>query len=128
MKHLSVFLALLLLLGCLTGCGSPQTGKNDAPPSGTDKDPGLRSYTVCCYDADNGEAVEGVVINFCTDTACTPVTSGEDGTAVFTGPPANYHVQIVRIPAGWKLAQEETEWYTESFGETCRIPFAEVGE
>ena len=69
-----------------------------------------------------------MIVNFCTDTACTPVTTSEQGTAVFTGPPERYHVQIVSVPTGWKLAQEETEWYTEPFGETYRIPFEEVRE
>ena len=104
--------ALAVALSLFAACG--KTGGDG---------PDVCTYTVYCYGAENGEEIGGVVINFCTDTACTPVTSAEGGAAVFTGPPANYHVQIVKIPAGWKLAQEETEWETGPCGETYRIPF-----
>lgn len=126
MKRLSLLLGLLLLLGCLTGCGTQQQdpGTTEPPASGAE----VCTYTVYCLAAENGEGIEGVIVNFCTDDACTPVTSGEDGAAVFTGPPMRYHVQIVKVPAGRTLAQEETEWYTEACSETYRVHFAEVGE
>lgn len=92
--------------------------------TGEDYNPNVCTYTVNCYGAVNGEDLEGVVVNFCTDTTCVPVTSAQNGAAVFTGPPNRYHVQIVKVPEGWKLAQEETEWETEPFGETYWLPFA----
>ncbi|MBQ9880494.1 MAG: hypothetical protein IJM45_08700 [Clostridia bacterium] len=117
-----IALNILLLLSCLTGCD------NARPSEGTDNDPGLCTYTVYCRGADNRDAIQGVIINFCTDTTCTPVTSSEQGEAVFTGAPAEYHVEIVKIPDGWELAQDEAEWYTGTQSETREILFAEVGQ
>ncbi len=115
MKRMLCLLLAACLLPAAAGCGA-----------NTDESEAL-SYTVYCLDAETGEAVEGVIVNFCTDTSCTPVTSTEQGAAVFTGPPASCHVQIVRIPEGWELAQDETEWETEASGEVRRILFREVG-
>lgn len=94
--------------------------------TGEDYDPGVCTYTVYCYGAEHYEDVEGVVINFCTDTTCTPVTSDESGAAVFTGPPARYHAQIVKIPEGWELVGGDAEWTTEPYGETWWIGFKET--
>lgn len=106
-------LSLVIALGLFTACGN--------------HDPGLRTYTVYCYGAENAEEIAGVVIQFCTDTACTTVTSDAQGAAVFTGPPANYHVKIVTVPGGWEPAQEETEWDTGTSGEVYRLPFRATG-
>jgi peroxiredoxin len=93
--------------------------------SGTNRDSGTCVYKVYCYGAENYEDVTGVVVNFCTDTACYPVTTAEMGCAVFTGAPAKYHVQIVKIPDGWQL-ESEAEWYTEPYGQTFWIPLSPV--
>lgn len=120
MKKLSMLLALLLLLCCLAGCGG-------AGKSADQRDAeGLCTYTVSCL-GQNGERVEGVMINFCTDSMCTPVISDEQGEAVFTGPAEAYHVQIVTVPEGWELAGEE-EWITEPCSQSFRISFREVGK
>ncbi len=94
--------------------------------TGENYDPGVCTYTTYCYGVENYEDVEGVVVNFCTDTTCTPVTSAESGAAVFTGPPTRYHAQIVRIPEGWELASGQSEWTTEPYGETYWIGFKET--
>ena len=115
MRGLCFFLSLLFLLCCLAGCG----GGKDC------------SCTVCCLSAETGDAVEGVVFSFCSDTACATVVSDETGTAVFTGPAAEYHVQIVAGPEGWELPEDESvhgEWVVGPSGETRRILFAEVGK
>ena len=92
--------------------------------TGDNYNPAQCTYTVYAYGIENGEDVVGVVINFCSDTACTPVTTTEDmGKAVFRGAPGKYHVQVVSVPEGWKLADEE-ELYTEPFSESIYIPFA----
>ncbi len=117
-------------LGAVPEAGTAGPAENTVIP-GADNDPGVCTYTVqCCVKEAGGEltGVAGVVINFCTDTACTPVTTDENGAAVFTGPPAKYHVQIVRVPEGWKPAQEETEWDTGPSGENYRISFTRTGE
>ena len=96
--------------------------------TGEDYDPHICTYTVCCYGIENGEKIEGVIVNFCTDTTCTPVTSAEDGIAAFTGPPAGYHIQVIKIPEGWELADSENEWTTRHYGETYWLGFKETGK
>lgn len=120
MKKISMLLALLLLLCCLTGCSG--AGKS---ADQTDAEE-LCTYTVSCQ-GQNGERVEGVMIIFCTDSMCTPVTSDTRGEAVFTGPAEAYHVQIVTVPEGWESAGEE-EWTTEPCSQSFRISFREVGK
>ena len=115
MKKISLLLALLLLAVCLAGCGD--AGKSAAKEA-------LCTYTVSCRGED-GSGVAGVMINFCTDSACTPVTSGEDGAAVFTGAPEQYHVRIIRIPEGWELEGDE-EWTTEAASQDFAISFREA--
>lgn len=95
--------------------------------SGESYDPRRCTYTVYCYGVDDGADVTGVVVNFCTDTTCTPVTSAEFGAAVFTGAPEEYHVQIVKIPEGWRLV-DEGEWTTRLYDETFWIGFEEIKE
>ncbi len=55
-----------------------------------------QAYIIHVVDRDN-HPVEEVTVNFCTDTACTPSTSDENGTVTFTGAPDVYHVQIVEL-------------------------------
>ena len=94
--------------------------------SGADYDPNLCTYTVGAYDVSTYEFVAGVVVNFCTDTTCTPVTTTEDGAAVFTGALAVYHVQVVQVPEGWELTGD-AEFYSEAYGQTFWIPLREAG-
>lgn len=95
--------------------------------TGENYNPKRCTYTVYCYDVDGGADVNGVVVNFCTDTACTPVTSADMGAAVFTGAPEQYHVQVVKVPEGWKLV-DEAEWTTHLYDEIFWIGFEASGE
>lgn len=94
--------------------------------TGDNYNPAICTYTVYAYGDEEYEDVVGVVINFCSDTACTPVTTTEDmGKAVFRGTPGKYHIQVVSVPEGWKLAQDE-DLYTEPFSESFYIAFSKV--
>lgn len=93
--------------------------------TGAGYDPALCTYTVTAYGITDTAALAGTVINFCTDTTCTPVVMGEDGVAIFTAPPAKYHVQIVSVPEGYQAA-DYTDWYTGPYGQTFLVPFAEA--
>ena len=65
----------------------------------------------------NGDPVPEVVVNFCTDTACTPCEADESGTIVYNGKPDAYHVQIIDYPEGYSC-DESFEMYTpETYGE-----------
>ena len=110
---------LVLSLGCLTCCASKNPSGNET------EETSLCTYTVCVTSLEDGKGIEGVMINFCTDYACTPVTTDEDGTAVFTGDPYKYHVQIIKCPEGFEMP-EESDWYTEEKTETYNIKLAAV--
>ncbi len=148
MKRLYLLLALVLLLGCLTGCGQARPKESPAPaeapageatePAGETEDQAPEaetpapadkgaasaacSYTIRAVNMDNGKGIEGVVCNFCTDLSCSPVTTDEDGTAVFTGAPARYHVQVLKVPVGWVLSGE-SEFYTEACEQSFQLLF-----
>ena len=65
----------------------------------------------------NGNPVEGVTVNFCTDVSCVPKESDEDGLITFTGAPDAYHVTIVDVPDGYSW-DEDYEMYTaREYGE-----------
>ena len=74
------------------------------------------AYLVHVADQD-GNPVEGVTVNFCTDTACVPKESDENGLITFTGAPDAYHVQIIDAPDGYSW-DEDYEMYTaREYGE-----------
>ena len=55
----------------------------------------------------------GVMINFCTDTVCTMLVSGQDGTVSFDGAPDVYHVQLLKAPEGYSF-DAEFDMYTDT--------------
>lgn len=95
--------------------------------TGKNYDPNRCTYTVYCYSVANGADVVGAVVNFCTDTTCTPVTSADLGAATFTGKPDTYHVQVVKAPEGWELA-DSGELTTHRYDEVFWIGFKETGK
>lgn len=59
-------------------------------------------YSVLVLDQ-NGDGVAGAYLNFCTDESCQLVTTDEIGAAALTGDaPQDYHVQLLRLPAGYQ--------------------------
>lgn len=94
--------------------------------SGADYDPALCTYSIYTF-AFGGAPIEGVVVNFCTDTTCTPVVSDSNGVASFRGVPARYHVQVVSAPEGWQLTNGN-EWTTEPYSQTSYLTFTEDGQ
>ncbi len=93
--------------------------------TGAEYDPRHSTYILYCYGEEGYEDVTGVVVTFCTDTTCVPVTSAEQGAATFNGPPARYHVKIITVPAGWKL-NGDAEWDTELYGQIFWVPFTKA--
>ena len=77
---------------------------------------GAQAYILHVVDQD-GAPVPGVTVNFCTDTACSPAESDENGIISFSGAPAVYHVQLIDVPDGYSY-DEGFEIYTGSvYGE-----------
>ena len=59
-------------------------------------------WLVYFYDQ-NGAPVPGCIINFCSDTVCTPVVSNGAGLAIFQGPAYAYHLQVIKVPEGYEF-------------------------
>ena len=59
-------------------------------------------FTVTFVDQE-GAPVPGCIINFCTDDACVPIIADENGVAVFAGGADTYHLQVIRVPAGYEF-------------------------
>ena len=75
-----------------------------------------QAYVVHVVDQDNNPVGE-VSVNFCTDAACVPKESDDNGLVTFTGAPDVYHVQIIDAPDGYSW-DEDYEMYTaREYGE-----------
>ena len=77
---------------------------------------GPQAYILHVADQ-SGRPVEGVSVNFCTDAACVPKESDEDGLITFTGAPDVYHVQIVDAPDGYGWDEDFEMYTTREYGE-----------
>ena len=86
----------------------------DAADAKTENAP--QAYILHVVDQDSNPVGE-VTVNFCTDTACVPKESGEDGTITFTGDPDVYHVTIVDAPDGYSWDEEYEMYMPGEYGE-----------
>lgn len=75
-----------------------------------------QAYILHVVDQDNNP-VEGVAVNFCTDTACTPQETDETGTITFNGEKGKYHIQIIEVPDGYSWDEDFDMYTTEEYGE-----------
>ncbi|MBR4456393.1 MAG: redoxin domain-containing protein, partial [Solobacterium sp.] len=84
------------------------SGTAPEAPSVTDisEDAGKeKTYSVHVNDQ-NGDAVKGAVVSFCTDTDCNIAETDEAGIASFTGPSYPYHIQIIQVPDEYRYDSE----------------------
>ena len=86
----------------------------DEAEAGGQAVPGISEYTVTFVDQ-NGAPVPGCIVNFCTDEACMPVVANENGVAVFSGAPYAYHLQVIKVPAGYEFDTAQ-EFYADEAG------------
>ena len=77
---------------------------------------GQKAYVIHVVDQD-GNPVEEVTVNFCTDTACTPEETDEAGMIAFEGEPREYHVQVVDVPEGYSYDEGFDMYTTAEYGE-----------
>ena len=68
----------------------------------------------------NGDPVEGVTVNVCDDSSCTPMQSDANGIAAFAYPSFAYHLQVIKIPDGYEY-DLSAETYTDSAGGVTEI-------
>ena len=120
-KLFALTLALMMVVGLFAACGEktePEVTeeKTTTAPSQTQEttepeqtqDPNVRSLVVTVVDQD-GNPMQGVMVQFCDDNGCAPFMTGEDGTAKC--PASNDKVvKIMDMPAGYDYATEQTEW------------------
>jgi len=76
----------------------------------------VSTYVITFVDQ-NGAPVPGCIVNFCTDEACVPTVADETGTAVFQGAPYAYHLQVIRVPAGYEFDTTQEFTADEAGGE-----------
>lgn len=74
-------------------------------------------YVIKFVDPD-GNPVPGVMANVCDDTACTMLTSDEEGVAHFAGEIKPWSVQILKVPEGFTFIADEKLPLDENGGET----------
>ncbi len=77
----------------------------DAQDAGTAQDASAAAevtYTVVFTDQ-FGDPVPGCLVNFCTDSTCTPVAADDQGVATFVGAPYPYHLQVIYAPEGYSI-------------------------
>lgn len=72
---------------------------------------GIATYTVSVVDQ-NGDPVKGVAVSFCTGATCSFAKSDAEGMIHFEGEPYAYHVDIVKVPAGYSFSPLD-DVYTE---------------
>ena len=85
-KLIAAVTVLCLALGLLCGCGAAK-----------DK---TAKYMVLVMDQENAP-VPGALVEFCTDTLCSTVTTDETGMAELEGEAAAYTVHILKVPEGF---------------------------
>ena len=64
-------------------------------------------YQIKTVDPD-GNPVQGVMVQFCSDDQCLMGKTGEDGIAAFDMPAGNYTVHLLKVPAGYE--KDTTEY------------------
>ena len=69
---------------------------------------------------EQGEPVPGAIVNFCTDVQCTMVTADDDGLAEYIGEAGEYHVQVLKVPAGYNFDKTQ-EFYLDPADPTVTI-------
>ena len=88
--------------------------EEEDPPTAEQPDTG--AYTLDVIDQYN-RPVPSVMVSFCTDVACQAETSDENGVVTFTGEPADYHVQVLRVPKGYSFDPDFELRTGTAFGE-----------
>ena len=76
-------------------------------------------YRVHVTDVD-GNPVEGVMAQFCTDTTCNMAKTDADGYAVFEAEAGSYTVHILKAPEGYEGTQEEYKT-DDTFSDICVV-------
>ena len=86
--------------------------------SGDNYHPEECTYTVYIEDQEQNPIAD-VTLGFCTDNACRFEKADENGRVVFRGEPTSYHIQVIDVPEGYLVSEEEV--YTGPYDQTIFI-------
>ncbi len=133
-KHIKEITALLICAAMLTACGNNGGTPASAPAESTSAQPAAspisetgesvtkaettlsetgselpeeNGYRIFVRN-EKGDPVNGVLLQFCSDSECVLGETDTDGTAVFDYPDGSYTVHILKAPAGY--ADDENEY------------------
>lgn len=101
-----IILAVSACIGIavLSACGAAG-GKSAAP----------NAYRVIVSD-ESGDPVEGVTLQFCSDSMCLKKETGSNGAAIFETEEGTYTVHVIGVPEGY--AEDKTEYKApETYGD-----------
>lgn len=62
-------------------------------------------YTISLVD-ENGMPIQGVMVNICTDTTCSPSFSDENGLITFSSAPYCCKLHLLKVPKGFTLDRD----------------------
>ncbi len=106
-----------------TAAPEPAADPSEAPLPAADagNEPEKASYTVTVTDQD-GRPVPGVILSFCTDTACrNSEPSDEDGKVAMTLEPDRYHLQVADLPEEYEVPGETDLFIGPDSGEETLV-------
>ncbi|MBQ9458994.1 MAG: hypothetical protein IJU66_03590 [Oscillospiraceae bacterium] len=119
-RTISIIAAILACAVVFAGCGgqknnsaenSAQTAQAESSAQDTAQNTAQDAaqdtvQTPACYRIlvtdEAGNPVEGVSVQFCSDTLCKLAPTGADGTASFDDPEGDYTVHILKAPDGYE--------------------------
>ncbi len=96
--------------GSIPGTAAVTTGTKAVPK-------GSSAYLLSFVDQ-NGDPVEGVTVNICDDTSCTPMESDANGMVSFVYPSFAYHIQVIKVPDGYTYDTTQESYLEEAGGVT----------
>ena len=112
MKKIITFAIILCMsMAALAACGGSGTDSGSSIP----ENPG-DAYRVIVND-ESGTAVQGVMIQFCSDSMCLMGETDANGIAAFEDQPAgSYTIHVYSVPDGY---EEDTTEYAapETYGD-----------
>ena len=84
------------------------------------------TYIVLVRDASGDTPVQGVQVQFCSDTQCMAQKTDENGAAVFEAEPGTYTAHVLRVPEGYEKNGETFEMTPEN--RTVQFALQKKGE
>ena len=82
---------------------------------------GKEDYTFKCVDS-QGQAIEGVKLEACTDNMCRTGDSDGEGLVTFPGEEDSYTMHVLKVPEGYVYNGEE-EFTVSGGGSVTEVTF-----